>query len=874
MFAPLVNTSTRLAANLPGRAPQQRSTLGVRTAETLADRHSANDPSAGNHGSLALAGSQPEVSPRDFSQIPRFPVERSPERSGSPGVLGTLQRKLTVGRTDDPLEHEADRVAEKVMGMPAPGVRLSSAPPQISRVCAECEEEERVQKQLTRTIESPASEALATVHEVLRSPGQPLNASMREYFEPRFGRDFSQVRIHHDSAAATSAQALAAQAFTSGAHVVFAEGRHRPGTAEGRKLLAHELTHVVQQTRHGPVLQLKDDPDLDTQTSAPDPATDLFGALLHAIETPLYRMILTPSKSSPSSTPAVLILKQRWPAIHAWIINAGVKGKRVRAPAEFPDLAAPTLVDALNERSAYDRVKLADAIFDRWVSNLGSATPDLYRKEFAMLSKTAKELIEPDEDRLVGYIAMREGLKATFGSIKALNAFYDNLVEADFPPGSGVFGKHTLVHRDLKQSLDRAAALLAKKKLTEAVVNHLKGAQMIAGQTHLRGFWGTSIRENRNRPASIGNHSFGFAIDINGDWNPNLPNFPWEHVQRLTGFDVYGEDLKKANPSQNFDTVLAAAKKAKSASDQFRDIFESEDNLKKAMVAEATKAGAPLVSANDLFKAVVTASEDKAHASTASAGGFAAVASLLNRAMSDEEERKARAASADTYDPTMKSSSAAHVEPVAVAIIISGLSSKMKSRADLPVLMPVVRAQLNDPKDDPTAEAKKLGLTFLFRKNFVAELRKLSPSVRSLEMPDSILFQMQDLTRSADATALAKYLIELHRIFVSTRIESGSHAGEKIGTGATGNLQTVAAHGFMDLMPELVAALTSNEGGGLQWLGTVGRLKSGARGSKDWMHFELLNPPKIARDAKWETDSDMQQMPPAGPLEPASEQPA
>jgi hypothetical protein len=780
-----------------------------------------------------------------------------------------IQPNLAIGQVNDPLEHEADRVADQVMRMSAPNFTIGPTPPPISHKCEVDEEEERQMLQIKPAgSQAPTAEAPSIVHEVLRSPGQPLDATARAYFEPHYQHDFSSVRVHSDALAAESAQAANALAYTVGRNIVFGAGQYTPETAPGKLLLAHELTHVVQQTRGGPVLQLKDDPDLGTQTNPPDPTSDLFGALFNAIETPLIKMILTPPTSSPSrSSPAVLILKRQWPAIHDWIINARVKGKRASAPREFPDLTASTLVDALNARSADERVKLADKVFDRLVSNLGNATPDLYRKEFAMLSKRVKELIEPDKDRLVGYIAMREGLKATFGSIKALNAFYDNLVEADFPPGSGVFGTRTLVHKDLKQALDRAAALLAKKKLTEAVINHLKGSQTIAGNVHRRGYWGTNIRENRNRLGSIGNHSFGFAIDINADWNPNLPDFPWEHVQRLTDFDVYGEDLKKANPSQNFDTVLAAARKAKSASDQFRGIFESEDNFKKAMAAEAAKAGAPLASPDDLFKAVGAASEDKAHGSRASADSFAAVVLLLNEAIHDEEERKAKAASGGTIDP-MRTSGTAQVEPPAVASIVSGLSSKVKSRADLAVLMPVVRTQLNDPKDKPTAEAEKLGLSFLFRKHLVAELRKLSPSVRSLEMPDSILAQMQSLAWSADAAALAKYLVQLHRTFVSTRIASGLHAGEKIDIGSTGNLQTVAAHGFTDLMPELVAALTSNEGGGLRWLGTVGKLRGGARGSKDWMHFELPSPPKIARDVKWETDSDRPQTLPPGPNSP------
>jgi hypothetical protein len=85
------------------------------------------------------------------------------------------------------------------------------------------------------------------VHEVLGSPGVPLDSDVRAALEPRFGQDFSQVRVHTDARAASSADAVGARAYTLGRHIVFAAGRYAPSTAEGHKLLAHELTHVMQQ---------------------------------------------------------------------------------------------------------------------------------------------------------------------------------------------------------------------------------------------------------------------------------------------------------------------------------------------------------------------------------------------------------------------------------------------------------------------------------------------------------------------------------------------------------------------------------------------------------------------------------------------------
>lgn len=86
------------------------------------------------------------------------------------------------------------------------------------------------------------------VHEVLRSPGQPLDPVTRAFMEPRFGHDFSQVRVHSDERAAESARAVNALAYAVGPNVVFETGRYRPETADGRSLLAHELAHVRQQS--------------------------------------------------------------------------------------------------------------------------------------------------------------------------------------------------------------------------------------------------------------------------------------------------------------------------------------------------------------------------------------------------------------------------------------------------------------------------------------------------------------------------------------------------------------------------------------------------------------------------------------------------
>ncbi len=125
---------------------------------------------------------------------------------------------------------------------------------------AECEECRQKREGMIQRIAMSAAlvnGVSAIVHEALSSPGQPLDAGTRAFMEPRFGHDFSQVRVHTDRQAAQSAQAVNALAYTVGRDVVFGEGEYKPETSEGRRLLVHELMHVVQQRGTGEHLQQK-----------------------------------------------------------------------------------------------------------------------------------------------------------------------------------------------------------------------------------------------------------------------------------------------------------------------------------------------------------------------------------------------------------------------------------------------------------------------------------------------------------------------------------------------------------------------------------------------------------------------------------------
>src|SRR5687768_11563685 len=139
-----------------------------------------------------------------------------------------LQTKLRVNAPGDALEQEADRLAEHVLSMPQPSHAVSAAPVSIAAA--------------TGTTEAPA-----VVGETLTEGGTNLDADTRAFFEPRFGYDFSRVRIHTGTQAARSTHVVGARAYTVGKDVVFAPGEYAPRSSAGRQLLAHELVHVMQQ---------------------------------------------------------------------------------------------------------------------------------------------------------------------------------------------------------------------------------------------------------------------------------------------------------------------------------------------------------------------------------------------------------------------------------------------------------------------------------------------------------------------------------------------------------------------------------------------------------------------------------------------------
>ena len=221
------------------------------------------------------------------------PVGNTAPPPPSPSKPGGFE----IGAPDDTYEREADRVAGQGMNRGRPAATQPIAPstsgPKLQRLPAATPN---------------AASAPAHVQQVLATPGMPLDTRTRSFFEPRFGRDFSNVRVHADDAADRSARAVDAQAYTIAHHVVFSRGKYAPAAEGGRRLLAHELAHVVQQSHSAgsvPALQRKKGkgkgPGSCGLLSAAT-ATVLGGAAHVQIQTRLSSRGITPELEIPRAT--------------------------------------------------------------------------------------------------------------------------------------------------------------------------------------------------------------------------------------------------------------------------------------------------------------------------------------------------------------------------------------------------------------------------------------------------------------------------------------------------------------------------------------------------------------------------------------------
>lgn len=203
---------------------------------------------------IAPSSAEQTVAAASAQQV--LPQREGTQSEGQPELLPGkyIQCKLTVGAADDPMEHEADAMADKVMRMTEPSF--------IQRKCAYCangETDENLQRKPLVTFiqkkENTGGTAASdpVVHQInaTRGSGNSMDGSTKSFMESRFGADFSEVKIHTGNEAIQLSQELNAQAFTVGNDIYFNEGKYSPATSEGKQLLAHELVHTVQQGGSG-----------------------------------------------------------------------------------------------------------------------------------------------------------------------------------------------------------------------------------------------------------------------------------------------------------------------------------------------------------------------------------------------------------------------------------------------------------------------------------------------------------------------------------------------------------------------------------------------------------------------------------------------
>lgn len=175
---------------------------------------------------------------RSVARTPLSPARSVQQRIGNSGTQDLIARAQAFSRTsapNDAAEREARSTATAVMSMSEPSIGSNGVA--VARECVQCKANEAAEIPL---------ELSDSIKQNLHG-GQPLPMSVRGFVEPRFGADFSRVRIHTNESAAALSDRLHADAFTVGQHIFFAKGKYKPETPEGRELIAHELTHTVQQ---------------------------------------------------------------------------------------------------------------------------------------------------------------------------------------------------------------------------------------------------------------------------------------------------------------------------------------------------------------------------------------------------------------------------------------------------------------------------------------------------------------------------------------------------------------------------------------------------------------------------------------------------
>src|ERR1044072_8513669 len=410
---------------------------------------------------------------------------------------GAIRAKLAVSQAGDPEEQEADRIADQVMAGMAHGKCDTCA---AGGTCPKCNESETVQaKRKPGASQQGSVTGLITV----RGGGEPLSAPVRGFLEGGFGTDFSGVRVHTGKDAANSAHSIQARAYTAGQDVVFGAGEYAPQSNEGQRLLAHELTHVVQQ--HGSQTVLQRQPVAGTTTTpAPQPTT----TPTRGLSPPVYWGHYTPR-----STPVVIA---RW-------------GVTLENIAEFLYGTVMAAVDlaSLNEMETSVPLNSGDVVYPT-----GEPLPDAAAKSLATARPLPAGCGDPDF-----FIAQRTA--------------FDALVLADFNTIVGMIDK-AMPYAFLDLALPGAAAIFRKwgeERFTEYPWAYSNGSDYLDRLLHklfqktkiLRGVF---TDEWTNYYSLLFNH-FDPDDEIAGIRDRNAVVYRGEKaIEEISFAKIFWEDLK------------------------------------------------------------------------------------------------------------------------------------------------------------------------------------------------------------------------------------------------------------------------------------------------------------------------------------------
>ena len=378
----------------------------------------------GNH---TIAGGECAECAKDKNNLQRKADSQNALGAGPSLSHGSvLQAKLTIGASDDPLEQEADRVADQVLAAPAhPAV--SGAPPHIQR--------------FAWRPAGPTRTAPASVDRVLASPGSPLGPALRQDMEQRFGHDFSIVRVHSGEAGEQSARDVNAHAYTVGHNIVFGAGQFAPGTHHGRRLIAHELTHAIQQSDGAKSIQ-----------RAPAAGIDLS---LLADDRPVRNVERMPTIPDPHFRYVVQAPEKRYD----FSVNVHTK------PMEFRNLTPPQVIEKLRAvwRLCQDDIDDGRA----WNEHLVKRRESQWVVGFWADRFGRADLPDPDMWNEVGRGPLsdaRQALDATDAALKTHWQAIEASLDRNLAPGleSNPYIQAALAFDPTEQRIREAVALLQK----------------------------------------------------------------------------------------------------------------------------------------------------------------------------------------------------------------------------------------------------------------------------------------------------------------------------------------------------------------------------------------------------------------------------